>query len=59
VRPVIARKQGESAGSGQYLLFSAEEELAIEKLRTADLDRHDAARRTRLLAALQDRLKGR
>ena len=33
--PVLARRQGESAGSGQFLLFSAEEELALEKLRCA------------------------
>jgi DNA mismatch repair protein MutS len=57
--PVIARKQGESAGSGQYLLFSAEEELAIEKLRTVDLDRMTPLAGLALLAALQDRLKGR
>jgi len=57
--PVIARKQGESAGSGQYLLFSAEEELAIEKLRTADLDRMTPLAGLALLAALQERLKGR
>ena len=56
--PVIARKQGESAGSGQYLLFSAEEELAIEKLRTVDLDRMTPLAGLALLAALQDRLKG-
>jgi DNA mismatch repair protein MutS len=57
--PVIARKQGESAGSGQYLLFSAEEELAIEKLRTVDLDRMTPLAGLALLASLQDRLKGR
>jgi DNA mismatch repair protein MutS len=57
--PVIARRQGESAGSGQYLLFSAEEELAIEKLRTVDLDRMTPLAGLALLAALQDRLKGR
>jgi DNA mismatch repair protein MutS len=56
--PVIARRQGESAGSGQYLLFSAEEELAIEKLRTVDLDRMTPLAGLALLAALQDRLKG-
>jgi DNA mismatch repair protein MutS len=57
--PVIARRQGESAGSGQYLLFSAEEELAIEKLRTVDLDRMTPLAGLSLLASLQDRLKGR
>jgi len=57
--PVIARRQGESAGSGQYLLFSAEEELAIEKLRTVDLDRMTPLAGLALLAALQERLKGR
>jgi len=57
--PVIARRQGESAGSGQYLLFSAEEELAIEKLRTVDLDRMTPLAGLALLASLQDRLKGR
>ena len=42
--PVIARKQGESAGSGQFLLFSAEEELALEKLRAVDIEPADADR---------------
>jgi DNA mismatch repair protein MutS len=56
--PVIARRQGESAGSGQFLLFSAEEELALEKLRALDLDQMTPLAALSLLAALQHRLKG-
>jgi DNA mismatch repair protein MutS len=56
--PVIARRQGESAGSGQFLLFSAEEELALEKLRALDLDQMTPLAALSLLAALQQRLKG-
>ncbi|MEP6993414.1 MAG: DNA mismatch repair protein MutS, partial [Acidobacteriota bacterium] len=56
--PVIARKQGESAGSGQFLLFSAQEELALEKLRALDIDQMTPVAALSLLAALQDRLKG-
>ncbi len=56
--PVIARKQGESAGSGQFVLFSAEEELALEKLRAADLNQMTPIAGLSLLAALQQRLKG-
>jgi DNA mismatch repair protein MutS len=56
--PVIARKQGESAGSGQFVLFSAEEELALERLRTADLNQMTPIAGLSLLAALQQRLKG-
>ena len=56
--PVIARRQGESAGSGQFLLFSAQEELALEKLRALDIDQMTPVAALSLLAALQDRLKG-
>lgn len=56
--PVIARHQGESAGSGQFLLFSAEEELSLEKLRAVDLDQMTPVAALSLLAALQQRLKG-
>jgi DNA mismatch repair protein MutS len=55
--PVLARKQGESAGSGQFLLFSAEEELALEKVRAADIDQMTPVAALSLLAALQARLK--
>ncbi len=55
--PVIARKQGESAGSGQFVLFSAEEELALERLRAADLNQMTPISALSLLAALQERLK--
>jgi len=57
--PVLARKQGESAGSGQFLLFSAEEELALEKLRAVDIDQMTPISALGLLATLQDRLKRR
>ncbi len=57
--PVLARKGGESAGSGQFQLFSAEEELALEKLRAVDVDQMTPIAALSLLAALQDRLKGR
>ncbi len=56
--PVLARRQGESAGSGQFLLFSAEEELALDKLRAVDVDQMTPVAALGLLAALQDRLKG-
>lgn len=56
--PVLARRAGESAGEGQLLLFSASEELVLEKLREADLDRLTPIAALGLLAALQDRLKG-
>jgi len=56
--PVIARKQGESAGSGQFLLFSAEEELALEKLRGVDVDQLTPLAALSLLATIQQRLKG-
>ncbi len=55
--PVLARRSGESAGSGQFLLFSAEEELALEKLRALDVDQMTPIAALSLLAALQDRLK--
>jgi len=55
--PVLARKGGESAGSGQFLLFSAEEELALEKLRALDIDQMTPVAALSLLATLQDRLK--
>src|SRR5688572_5486534 len=56
--PVLARRAGESAGEGQLLLFSGSEELVLEKLREADLDRLTPIAALGLLAALQDRLKG-
>jgi DNA mismatch repair protein MutS len=56
--PVIARRKGESAGSGQFLLFSAEEELALERLRGLDIDQMTPLAALSLLAALQSRLKG-
>jgi DNA mismatch repair protein MutS len=56
--PVLARRQGESAGSGQFQLFSAEEELALDKLRAVDIDQMTPVSALSLLAALQDRLKG-
>jgi DNA mismatch repair protein MutS len=56
--PVIARRAGESAGEGQLLLFSGAEELVLEKLRQADLDRLTPISALSLLSALQERLKG-
>jgi DNA mismatch repair protein MutS len=56
--PVLARRQGESAGEGQMLLFTAQEELALEKLREADVNRMTPIAALSLLASLQDRLKG-
>jgi DNA mismatch repair protein MutS len=55
--PVLARKQGESAGSGQYLLFSAEEELVLEKLRSVDFEQMTPLAALSLLATLQSRVK--
>jgi DNA mismatch repair protein MutS len=56
--PVLARRQGRSAGSGQFVLFSAEEELALEKIRALDVDRMTPVAALSLLSALQQRLKG-
>ena len=55
--PVLARKQGESAGSGQFLLFSSEEELALEKLRALDVNQMTPVAALSMLAALQERLR--
>jgi DNA mismatch repair protein MutS len=57
--PVLARSGGQSAGAGQYLLFSGEEELALEKLRAVDVNQLTPIAALALLSALQDRLKGR
>ena len=57
--PVLARTRGQSAGSGQFLLFSAEEELALEKLRAVDVNQMTPIAALSLLGALQERLKGR
>jgi DNA mismatch repair protein MutS len=56
--PVIARHAGESAGEGQLLLFSGSEELVLEKLRGADLDRLTPIAALGFLSSLQERLKG-
>ncbi len=55
--PVLARHQGESAGTGQFVLFSAEEELVLEKLRSLDVDQMTPISALSLLAALQSRVK--
>ena len=56
--PVLARRQGESAGEGQMLLFTAQEELVLEKLREMDVNRLTPIAGLSLLASLQERLKG-
>jgi DNA mismatch repair protein MutS len=56
--PVIARRGGESAGEGQLLLFTGAEELVLEKLREADVDRMTPISALSFLASLQERLKG-
>ena len=56
--PVIARRAGESAGEGQLLLFSGSEELVLDKLREADLDRLTPIAALGFLSLLQERLKG-
>jgi DNA mismatch repair protein MutS len=56
--PILARSGGQSAGSGQFLLFSAEEELALEKLRAVDVNQLTPIAALSVLAALQERLKG-
>jgi DNA mismatch repair protein MutS len=56
--PVLARRQGETAGEGQMLLFTAQEELVLEKLREADVNRLTPIAALSLLAALQERIKG-
>lgn len=55
--PVLARKGGESAGEGQLLLFTASEELALEKLREVDIDQMTPVAALSLLHSLQERLK--
>ncbi len=55
--PVLARHEGESAGEGQMLLFSASEELVLEKLRDVDVDNLTPVAALSLLASLQDRVK--
>jgi DNA mismatch repair protein MutS len=55
--PVLARHEGESAGEGQMLLFSASEELVLEKLRDVDVDNLTPVAALSVLASLQDRLK--
>jgi DNA mismatch repair protein MutS len=55
--PILARHEGESAGEGQMLLFSAAEELVLEKLRQVDVNNLTPVSALSLLASLQDRLK--
>ncbi len=55
--PVLARKGGESAGEGQLLLFTASEELVLEKLREVDVNQMTPIAALSLLASLQERLK--
>jgi DNA mismatch repair protein MutS len=55
--PVLARHEGESAGEGQMLLFSASEELVLEKLRDADVNNLTPVAALSLLASLQDRVR--
>jgi len=55
--PVLARQSGESAGGGQMLLFTAQEELVLEKLREVDIDQMTPLSAISLLASLQGRLK--
>jgi DNA mismatch repair protein MutS len=55
--PVLARHQGESAGAGQLLLFSASEELVLDKLREVDVDNLTPIAALSLLASFQGRLK--
>jgi DNA mismatch repair protein MutS len=55
--PVLARQSGESAGGGQMLLFTAQEELVLEKLRELDIEQMTPLAALSLLASLQGRLK--
>ena len=55
--PVLARREGESAGDGQLLLFSSDEALVLEKLREVDVDRLTPIAALSLLASLQQRVK--
>jgi len=55
--PIIARHAGESAGTGQILLFSSDEALVLEKLREVDVNRLTPIAGLSLLASLQERLK--
>ena len=55
--PVLARHQGESAGEGQLLLFSASEELVLDKLREVDVDNLTPIAALSLLASFKNKLK--
>ena len=56
-RPSSRAARARAPASGQFLLFSAEEELALEKLRSLDLDQMTPLAALSLLAALQSRVK--
>ena len=55
--PVLARRGGESVGEGQLLLFTAQEELVLEKLRQVPVNEMTPIAALSLLASLQERLK--
>jgi DNA mismatch repair protein MutS len=55
--PVLARQSGQTAGGGQMLLFTAQEQLVLEKLREVDIDQLTPLAALSLLASLQRRLK--
>jgi DNA mismatch repair protein MutS len=56
--PVLARRKGESVGEGQMLLFTGQEALALEKLRSVEVNQLTPIAALSFLASLQDRLKG-
>ncbi len=53
-----ATGRARARASGQLLLFTAEEELALEKLRAVDVNQLTPVAALSLLASLQERLKG-
>jgi DNA mismatch repair protein MutS len=55
--PKFARKPGEGAREGQFLLFSGAEELVLDKLRSVDVDQITPVAALGLLASLSDRLR--
>ena len=55
--PKFARKEGESAKEGQFLLFAGQEELVLEKLREVEIDQLTPVAALSLLASLQDRVR--
>ena len=55
--PRFARKEGETPATGQYSLFSGQEELVLEKLREVEIGQLTPVAALTLLATLQERVR--